>query len=450
MLEHKFERPVATSDVPVIAAAIRSFGSADDDATELIEQIARLEELKGAVAAAQARAAVAFAAKQRAQQRAAGLPATQVGTGIAAQVALARRESPHQGGRHLGLAEALVHELPHTMTALEAGQISEWRATLIARETACLSTEHRGLVDAELAAHPGGLGTLGDRAVAAEARRIGYRLDPHAVTRRASKAADDRRVSLRPAPDAMTWLGALLPAPQGVAAYAALTRAADTARAAGDERGRGQVMADTLVERLTGQATAEAVPVEIQLVMTDRTLLDRDNEPAQLQGVGPVPAPLVRRWLRGDGTGRGDDPGPGTQATAWIRRLYTSPTTGQLIAMDSRRRCFDRQLRRFVITADQTCRTPWCDAPIRHIDHTVRATDGGQTSADNAAGLCEACNYTKEAPGWDTTRLPDRVLEISTPTGHRYRSRPPPPVGHTSERASPSLLEQRLRDLIAS
>jgi hypothetical protein len=134
--------------------------------------------------------------------------------------------------------------------------------------------------------------------------------------------------------------------------------------------------------------------------------------------------------------------------------------------MDSRRRCFDGQLRRFVIAADRTCRTPWCDAPIRHIDHTIRAADGGKTSADNSAGLCEACNYTKEAPGWVTNRLSDRALEISTPTGHRYGSRPPlalgsrpppsvgsrppPSVGRSAERASPSILEQRLRDLLAS
>ncbi|MFW0769375.1 hypothetical protein ACLRGH_05020, partial [Arthrobacter koreensis] len=31
-------------------------------------------------------------------------------------------------------------------------------------------------------------------------------------------------------------------------------------------------MADTLVERVTGQAAADRVPVEVQLVITDRTL----------------------------------------------------------------------------------------------------------------------------------------------------------------------------------
>jgi hypothetical protein len=54
-------------------------------------------------------------------------------------------------------------------------------------------------------------------------------------------------VSLRPAAEAMTYLTALLPAAQGVAAYAVLVREADAARSGGDERSRGQVMADPLV-----------------------------------------------------------------------------------------------------------------------------------------------------------------------------------------------------------
>jgi len=438
-----------SSDVADVAAAFRTLGSAGNDSAELIDQISGLEALKAMVSAAQARATAAFAAKQRAVQRAAGVPSRDVGKGVAAQIALARRDSAKAGARHLGLAEALVNELPETMAALESGLISEWRATQVCKETACLSVEHRAQVDAELAARPGGMAAMGDKEIAAEARRIGYRLDAHALTQRASKATNNRNVSIRPAPDTMAWLSALLPVSQAVAAYASLRKTADTARAAGDKRGRGQFMADTLVERLTGQGTAEAVPIEIQLVMTDRTLFDGDNEPAELEGALPVPAPLARKWLRGDPHAK-----RGKQAKAWIRRLYTSPTTGQLIAMDSRRRCFDGLLRQFVITADRICRTPWCDAPIRHIDHPLRAADGGETSLDNSDGLCEACNYAREAHRWVTIRLPNRVLDIVTPTGHRYRSRPPPPVGQTSDRASPpvspSVVEQRLRDLLAS
>ena len=40
----------------------------------------------------------------------------------------------------------------------------------------------------------------------------------------------------------------------------------------GMSAGAGQIMADTLVERVTGQASADRVPVEVQLVITDRSL----------------------------------------------------------------------------------------------------------------------------------------------------------------------------------
>jgi len=62
------------------------------------------------------------------------VPTAKQGRGVAGEVALARRDSPARGGRHLGLAKALVHEMPHTLAALESGALSEWRATLIARE----------------------------------------------------------------------------------------------------------------------------------------------------------------------------------------------------------------------------------------------------------------------------------------------------------------------------
>ena len=117
-------------------------------------------------------------------------------------------------------------------------------------------------------------------------------------------------------------------------------------------------MADTLVERLTGQTSAAAVPVHIQLVMTDATLLAGDPEPAELAGHGPLPAPLVRSWLRGD-----DHTGLPANAEAWLRRLYTTPDSAQLIAMDSRARCFDGQLRQFLITADRTCPHPLVRRP---------------------------------------------------------------------------------------
>ena len=77
-------------------------------------------------------------------------PGRGTGQGVAAQIALARRESPSRGSRLLGLAKALVTEMPHTLAALDNGQLNEWRATLLVKETACLSAADRCAVDGEL------------------------------------------------------------------------------------------------------------------------------------------------------------------------------------------------------------------------------------------------------------------------------------------------------------
>jgi hypothetical protein len=343
------------------------------------------------------------------EARAAGRPVARVATGVAAEVGLARRESPHRASILLGLATVLDTELPHTMAALRAGRITEWRATLIARETACVSRTDRRRVDTELSHR---LETMSDRQTAAEARKLAYRLDPHSVVERQARAETDRRVTIRPAPDCMAQLSILLPAAQGVAAYAALAREADNRRATGDERSRTQLMADTAVTRITGQQTPTAIDVAIQLVMTDHALLDDSPTPARLDGYGPIPAHTARRLIA-------------NSHNAWIRRLYTKPTDGRLVAMETRQRLFPQSMKNFIVARDETCRTPWCNAPIRHADHIIPARLGGATNLNNGQGLCERCNHTKEHPRWQARPGPDDTIITTTPTGHQYVSTPP-------------------------
>ena len=154
----------------------------------------------------------------------------------------------------------------------------------------------------------------------------------------------------------MTWLSGLLPVKDGVAAYAALLRTADGARATGDPRSRGAVMADALVGRVVEGRAAEpgATPVSLALVMSDRDLFGTDDEPALVDGFGPIPAELARELVVRAVTAR---------EQVWLRRLYTRPDTGELVAMDGRGRLFRGALARFVRLRDQVCRTPRCDAP---------------------------------------------------------------------------------------
>jgi hypothetical protein len=302
---------------------------------------------------------------------------------------------------------------------------------LVARETLWLSREHRARVDAELGPR---LGSWGDRQVEAEVKAAAYRLDPAGFTDRLRNATADRRVSVRPAPDTMVRLSALLPVKEGVRAYATLGRDADTIRAAGDDRSRNQVMADLLVERLTGRVVAAGGPLELALVLSVDSLLG--DEPAHLAGFGPVPAPLARSWISD----------PRRDAPVWIRRLFAHPRTGQLIGMESRRRVFTPAQARFLRLRDQACRTPYCGAPIRHSDHIVPAGRRGPTSVGNGQGLCAGCNYAKQAPGWRARPGPDGEITITTPTGHTYTSTAPDPP--RPARRAPTDLEHHTAEII--
>ncbi|QFS91657.1 hypothetical protein FIV07_12915 [Mycobacterium sp. THAF192] len=401
---------------------------------ELRAVIERCEHLKSAAAAAQARATALWAAQRAAAEKAAGVPAAKRGRGLASEVALARRDAPACGARHLGFARALVCEMPHTLAALQAGALSEWRATLIVRESACLSVEHRAELDAELCADPTRLTGWGNQRITAEAAKIAARLDAAAVVERARKAPADRAVWTRPAPDAMVYLTALLPVAQGVGIYAALKRQADLTC---DGRSRAQVMADTLYERATGDSATAPVAVALNLVMADTTLFGADTSPAWVQGYGPVPAAVARHLLADAATAAQ------TEAKATLRRLYRHPTSGQLVAMESQARFFPPGLARFIDVRDQTCRTPYCGAPIRHhdMDHSAATPDrdGGPTSARNGLGTCETCNYAKDAPGWTVTTTNDdgtHTATYTTPTGATYYSLAPPAPGTPITRRS--------------
>ncbi|WP_422749999.1 HNH endonuclease [Mycobacterium sp. WMMD1722] len=385
------------------------------DEAALVQRLAALETAKAAAAAGQARVTALLDARRRAAEAAAGVPAAQRGRGLAAEIALARRTSPNQGGRHLGFARALVHEMPCTLAALQCGALTEWRATLLVRESACLSVAQRGLLDAELCGDPARLAGWGDKRIEAEAKKVAYRLNAQAFVDRAAKAAEDRTVTVRPAPDCMTYVTVLLPVAQGVGMYAALKRVADTTF---DDRTRGQVMADTAFERITGQPATEPVQVAVNLVLPDTALLSADERPAHMQGYGPIPAGTARRLIKEAAEG----------GRASLRRLYAQPTSGALVAMESRARIFPKGLSTFIDLRDQRCRTPYCDAPIRHHDHATPYAKGGKTTLLNGLGECERCNYHKEAPGWEVNTVEVdgvHIAAFTTPTGQRHISTAP-------------------------
>jgi hypothetical protein len=84
-------------------------------------------------------------------------------------------------------------------------------------------------------------------------------------------------------------------------------------------------------------------------------------------------------------------------------------------------------------TPRPTCRDPYCESPIRHLDHIIRRADGGPTILENGRGTCERGNYVREMPGWHITLIDcgfhsgPHTIHITTPTGHHYVRRAPDP-----------------------
>ena len=384
-------------------AGVESAGLTD---RERVDLVAELERVKGAASAVQARATDAVACSR------AVVAPRDVARSVGSMVALARRESPGLGDRFVGLARALVHEMPHTMAALTAGECSERVAVAVVAATATLSVADRGVVDARVGPL---LGRLGVKAAGGAAARVAAELDAASVVARMEAAVRSRRVTVRPAPDGMAYLSVLGPLKDVVGAYAAVQAqsrgvvAGQCAEEGPQGRGVGAVAADTALALLSGRAAGQVQPVEVHLVMTDRALLgtgDPDRsvfEPARIPGHGSVPAPVARAWLREgledppaaatdvyDPSGVPGPPGAAGSAAAagggssparvWVRRLYTSPDGRDLVAMDSRRRLFGGLLRRMLVLRDDVCTTPWCQAPIAHADHTTPAREGGPTS----------------------------------------------------------------------
>ena len=542
-----------------VAVLLRSTPVGDLTRSVMIAQIAALEVIKNTASARQGCLAVVFDVAERDVQAQAGVPVREQRRGVAEQIGLARQESPARAARFVNRSRVLFFDLPETMGRHLAGEVSEYRAGLIASEVALLDPQGRAEVDRELNAFRDDptradrkksagvdLGGMSDRAVRAAAAAAAYRADPSIIRRRGRHAESERYVSLRPAPDTMTILNAYLPVREGVACYAALKQAADSARAAGDPRSRGQVMADTLIARLTGAEQAGQLPVELQIVLTAEDLIadtdtqqqpadpdvatgggadsaqtaasaasdtdvssadavvspmsdaddDADNSTEQsaqvpsmssdpatpetatpetavpetatpekvapetatpetatrwssagqrtpgaevragvglIGGYGPVPAATVRDWLRESLDAGGK---------VWIRRLLTDPITKEATAIDSRARYFPLPVRRLILARDRYCRTPYCGAPIRHLDHASDYATGGTSTPDNGQGLCERCNQAKTAPGWTARAIPDplglgrHLIETTTPTGHTYRSTAPPALpGTTGTRA---------------
>lgn len=192
-----------------------------------------------------------------------------------------------------------------------------------------------------------------------------------------------------------------------------------------------------------GSGISAGVTARIQVVITDEALFAerlRDTSGTHTRGThapgtrapgahGPgittshVPAELVGAGLIDTATAQH----LAGEAPQW-ELIHHHPVTGQVLRVERYRP--NAELRRYLAARDLHCRFPGCRAPVARcdIDHTVAASDGGETSSTNLGLLCRGHHLVKHHTGWRVAQSRDGTFTWSSPAGRQYRERPPSAV----------------------
>ena len=328
------------------------------------------------------------------------------------EVAAALSLSPVAAGHRLEVARALRSRLRGTADLLRSGRLSLQHATVMHECTASLTEADAVAVESLVL----------DRAVEqtpaqlrAAARRATARVAPLPMSEAYHEAASARRVTFWPAELGMTTMTAELPD-----ADAAAIRLALDGLAAADDRDLpvDARRADALTRLATEALTRGDLPrrhgraVQVQVVIDLPTLLGLVDNPAELVGFGPLPAPVARRLA--------------TDAT-W-RRLVTEPVTGHLLDYGHTVYSPPQELLDFIIARDRTCTFPGCRFPAYacDADHTLPYDAGGRTSADGLRMLCRRHHRLKTHYQWVPLLDSEGTIVWTSPAGAAYRAKPPP------------------------
>ncbi len=381
--------------------------------------------------------------------RASGLRAPVVaGTELALRLGISRASAR----RLVGIGTAVNGVLSATGEALTHGLIDWAKAGVIAEGVTGVPWQvAQAVEDAVLPRAPRRTANQlrGDVAAALQA------VDPQDADRRHRRARAGRKVDHpQPLPDGMALIRAVLPADAAVRLDATLHAAATGAKAGGDPRTVDQLRADALDALTThawrlgaiGGSASNDHPVggassesglgalvamlgpfaasasrermrlshigrraQVNVTVDLTTLMGLSDNPGTISGYGPVPAELARGLAR-DAT--------------W-RRLVTDPVSGAVLDVATRRYRPPANLAELARLRHPACVNPICSVPAHACDadhHRPWTPSDPDTSAANLGPLCRTDHLLKTHAGYQVRRVRDTLYEITTPTGHRYRT----------------------------
>ena len=341
--------------------------------------------------------------------------------GLRLELAAALRITEHEAGDLIALAEGLVHRYPDAMTALREGSIMKRHAKLLVDGLDEIEPELRGELFGKALA-------LAETQPVGEFRRSLRKLIESArvvtLAERHQAALEQRRVYIEPVEDGMAWTHKFGPAVEARAEYDRATAIAKIIRAQeGETRTldqiRADVMADLLIEGTTTAHPNEARGIRASVVVTvpalalleddDEAVAASGNDPATVEGVGPIPIAKARELCGADAT--------------WMRVL-THPESGMVLSVGRTQYSPPASLKRLVKWRADRCMGPGCGLPASRcdVDHTIAWEHGGDTALENLTPLCRGHHMVKHHGGWRLRQVPGSggAVEWTSPTGRRY------------------------------
>ncbi len=310
-------------------------------------------------------------------------------------------------------AEVLLHRVPRIWYEFREGEVSAPNAAVVAEIVGGLPAEAWASFEAAVFAAAGTLTPPRFRTFARAARE---RVHTEQLAERHRHRAEERRVWVEPDIDGMSWLHAYLPADGAARAMAHLDRVAASLASAPDEsRSLAQLRADIAVDLVGGVLGSgdASVGVSISVTVPVLSLLGHTNEPATLEGYGPIDAETARRLA--------------AHAPSF-HRLLTHPVSGAILDVDRTSYRVPADIKRWVNVRDQTCTFAGCGRLAKNcdIDHTVAWADGGTTAASNLALLCRHHHRLKHETQWTMTQNAATGITWKSPTGAVRTADPPP------------------------
>ncbi|VXB24292.1 HNH endonuclease family protein [Arthrobacter sp. 9AX] len=352
---------------------------------------------------------------------------------IAAEIGALLSLSGRAAGALLAQSHALTISLPRTLAALEAGTISWQHALVMVDETATLDPSGAAALEAHFLdpdvprpATAAAVGEMPAYRFKAKARTWRERHHAESIEKRHAKGVAERRVEYQPDQDGMAWLSLYLPGDTACAIWNRVTALARGLQGPDEPRTLTQLRADIatgLLLTAPGAGTARdgdsaadlgKVPppkADVLVTVPIFALLGLTDEPALLDGYGPIP-PSMARDLVGNGAGS-------------FYRVLVDPRDGAPLEIGRTSYRLTKAMKKALQLRDGKCTFPGCNNPSldNEADHLHPWHHGGTTGISNLGQLCPKHHHLKHATSWKPTPAShNQPPAWTSPTGRHYKA----------------------------